>query len=973
MKSGTDKLSIYYEIALRGRMNINLKNLSNNEPINKSITKYEEVMSILKSGKDKLFQFLYLIWSSVSSLLYEYDSLININEIKINEDNLSDLFYLDLLLLANAEISDLEYSFEFIEKINNIQKKYKEEKFKKIILAKIIIDLINNFNGEENINISLKEIRELNENIIMDNLEYFNNNIGKKNEDFFISNKVDKIYSYIFEELIKKNKFQNYNFVESLLKELDCENIFLTYTISECLEKCLNSTDNFINNYKISNIQELFNDNTKLNFYYLLYKYILKNQFYLYQINILDEFRRLIIDSLKTEEQSIKIQKLLNDKSHENINELIIYIINSYTDSKYYYEKSFKLYLNNLNNDDPSFNKSKLSYGKDEEEAINYLNSYEFRYEVNENENNRDKNRENSIYKEYSEKLVKKDEINIEKINNPFIKKSFKRFNEIIKEFDKNIIELQNLYKDNFIIAFKFEKAKEPENRNYEFYNIICKFYITEMKKSFQIKNVLKKGIIKSQAFLYLKRYLKNGLNAISLYRKDSSTSSIYSSSSNPFSISNNYDKCIYYSFFMIKDHLKKENRYEIMTVEKIIFHHPREAERILELKNNYFLSIGIDNDICIYNSKFNYLGYYTDNKNIKDYINDISNRDTIICSNKGVDILKIDETNFLEIKKFINEPSIFFCKMEDNSYILATKKHIRILAQLNQEINKIEKELAGGIQLGKTNAAFTSNSILPKGQDKIYFYDSGCRQVSDGKLPEQYSFTVSNHSMELMPNNKGEKIFLLCGCKKYKEGQKNGIVLIDLNSLEYEFYETDDFEVFCFCPINIVIEKKSLKNDIDKNSHRSVKNYSTNYFLVGGFETDKKKGAVKLFKLNYEDENNNINNDSHNNSTINYSMINKNFQMIEYVQDIIFEEKTIKQLTLVKNDKDYSKNISDYNFTGFQRNISCITQSKKTGKILITCWDGNVYLFSTPNISYYLEEDDNIMKRKNKKKGIIS
>ena len=35
---------------------------------------------------------------------------------------------------------------------------------------------------------------------------------------------------------------------------------------------------------------------------------------------------------------------------------------------------------------------------------------------------------------------------------------------------------------------------------------------------------------------------------------------------------------------------------------------------------------------------------------------------------------------------------------------------------------------------------------------------------------------------------------------------------------------------------------------------------------------------------------------------------------------------------------------------------ISYITQSSKEGQLLVTSWDGNIYLFEYPNISYYLE-----------------
>ena len=44
--------------------------------------------------------------------------------------------------------------------------------------------------------------------------------------------------------------------------------------------------------------------------------------------------------------------------------------------------------------------------------------------------------------------------------------------------------------------------------------------------------------------------------------------------------------------------------------------------------------------------------------------------------------------------------------------------------------------------------------------------------------------------------------------------------------------------------------------------------------------------------------------------------------------------------------------------FKGFQGPINSIIQSKVKGNVLVTCYDGNVYLFTPPNIDYYLEED---------------
>ena len=55
----------------------------------------------------------------------------------------------------------------------------------------------------------------------------------------------------------------------------------------------------------------------------------------------------------------------------------------------------------------------------------------------------------------------------------------------------------------------------------------------------------------------------------------------------------------------------------------------------------------------------------------------------------------------------------------------------------------------------------------------------------------------------EIKNNNK----ILLCACKKYNKDTKNGILLINPNlgdnkRMENEFYETYNFEVYCFCQI---------------------------------------------------------------------------------------------------------------------------------------------------------------------------
>ena len=85
-------------------------------------------------------------------------------------------------------------------------------------------------------------------------------------------------------------------------------------------------------------------------------------------------------------------------------------------------------------------------------------------------------------------------------------------------------------------------------------------------------------------------------------------------------------------------------------------------------------------------------------------------------------------------------------------------------------------------------------------------------------------------------------------------------------------------------------------------------------------------------------------------------------------------EKKNVKKEENKKEEKGKKFNINekrdkinDYHFNGFERNISCITQSKNNGNLFITCWDGNIYIFDPPNIDYYLELD---MEERNKNKS---
>ena len=161
---------------------------------------------------------------------------------------------------------------------------------------------------------------------------------------------------------------------------------------------------------------------------------------------------------------------------------------------------------------------------------------------------------------------------------------------------------------------------------------------------------------------------------------------------------------------------------------------------------------------------------------------------------------------------------------------------------------------------------------------------------------------------------------YLLCACKKYESNKMNGILIVSEQiesniEIKNPFYNTGNFEVFCFCPLSYK-ERQSYKKIFDND-----KLIPSDYFLVGGYDQMKGRGLIKLFKLNQKE--------------------NIEDTTIEFIQDIDIE-----------NTK---------NFKGFKQPISCIIQSKNNGQILVSCWDGNVHLFSCPNIDNIINYEQKI------------
>ena len=671
-------------------------------------------------------------------------------------------------------------------------------------------------------------------------------------------------------------------------------------------------------------------------------------------------------------------KKIENDTYKKKLlSKIIISLIYNYKGNNEYNKEKEKELLDNIENENNEIIKDDKLYKKEKKideiysDIIinlikeNKIDDYENTYNIINQLDLENINITKTMFDELSEAL---------NINEDYIKKY------IIKE----IKDLDNDTIINFYyILFKYILKNSIYIYHIPFLSEIRKNVLKFFKQDTSLNNLLK---------LYKKISDKNNKEKIEYIIKKITDTDYY------------FEKYIY---------KRLNNDLQIIKVLKILSHHERQAEFIKELNNGYLISTGSCDELFLYklNNDNNYeiikdineiqkkkekdklkekekeklkeeekqiikkwilnvnettQKYKKSNKKVTQKSNNKEKIQKnqlmlITCSKLGLKLISINNSKY-SFKKYdidmfknhINTCSFFF-ELKNDNYIFGGEKGVQhiLVSKYNDQtkidiIKETEEAFRCGIKINEDIFAFSSNSILPNGKDILIFYNI---TTNEFKEINGYSFTVCTNNLALMTHRETSSNVLLCGCKQYKKNQKNGILLIELNSYEEQFFDTNDFEVFCFCPISI--------------DH----NY-TNYFLVGGFEKDKNQGLIKLYKIiviEETEEKEEKKETKEKESNINLTL--------EFIENITIDHKKINKFYSIITKKEvknegkgnkskYEINISykevknSYSFSGFNRTISCIIQSKKTGKILITSWDGNVYLFSQPNINHYLEYD---------------
>ena len=481
--------------------------------------------------------------------MFEDEEIININYTK-EKKTLSFYFYLDFLIKDNP-LLNYTYSFNIIKQINDLQKNNNSCVFEQIIISKIIIDLINDYRQNNNdldeieskYKVKINEIEKENKVLINKNINILESNEKIRfeiDDKALLSKKIDMIYIDILISLIKEKKFEDYEYILNIVNQLDLTNINITKNMFDVLSNFLNSDNNYIKCYKIENIQDLKNEKI-INFYYILFKYILKNSIYIYNNNFLYKMKKKVI-KLKPEKIIYELTNLKTDEiSNVKFNkDRIKYVINTFLDSGYYYETwknnapisdekkdNFeftsnpfdKKYKDSNSKDDYMLKESKSKsnipnepieeveelYKKEISYRILFKSSYIF--EVDENGISNFKI--NEPIKDNDDKNLEFNEI--EKIKPPkeneILKNSYYKYLNVFRDFEdtiQNYID-KNKYKNlKIYLDYNLVLNEKVKNNLYNI-NLIYKIINKKKYKSFKDTNILNfDSIDKGEGFLYL-------------------------------------------------------------------------------------------------------------------------------------------------------------------------------------------------------------------------------------------------------------------------------------------------------------------------------------------------------------------------------------------------------------------------------------------------------------------------------------
>ena len=928
---------------IKPNLNNKYNKLYEYDSINKIIINSNEFDVILKIKEPKIIKFLYFNKFNIHNKLINIDDIIDFN---LNNLNIYFYFYLLLLILVNDTNNNYFFSIKFIKYFDDQIIRNKNAHYKILISAKIIIELINYYEKKNGENQELTKIKNYNMKIINNNISIFKDMDLEWKQEEFITKNIEDIYIDIIEKiLIKENNFKNYDYLDSIVNQLDLLNIDLTKTMFDKLNNILNNNKEYIQKYIILEKKDLNNEN-KIYFYYIILKYILKNIFYIYQIPFLNRTKQFLINLSKNDKD---INEISNYLKNNNINDKIVFIIKKIIDSEDDYNKFIlnSNYSKQINGIDYN-NYFELDDSYNEEKKTENLKSLTLpskpiikKYldlEFIHNSNIICKILSDSSILFNIEKLDKKYKCEIQFENGKINYKNFKKYYKIKQNFNNEILNLLFLNYLNFIIFLKTIKkiaknmAKDlklkivlkiktiKEESGNDLDNICCE-YILKSPNLFDIK----KNNYKDNNILIDKKYDNFNLllnDIIDIIYNDIPIKEKQNLSNISNIDYNNYSTTIN----SINEMNIKYSKYKIIRFLEIIGENNKPFEYVKELNNTKFIIAGTEDKLIRYDNSYN-----NEKKinfpNCKYYgFCELEKDKILFYSNNILKLYSLENLKEMkgEIKNISNIIFKNIIQIKRDKFIICSENNILQMKNLTNNNQQKFKEIykkayRGAIKINNNHYAFTSNRILSNGEDEIIIFNKISKKFTEIK---GYSFLLSKNNLSIISipdkynKTKNDKL-LFCACKKYFNSQKNGILLLKLKIIDnsisetYKIFDsTGNFEVHCFC--NIFKVNNNNKTD---NMKKEIEN--TEYILIGGYDINKRKGLIKLYKIIYNEDIERI--------------------KIEYIQDI-------------QIGKDI-KNINSKSFKGFKKPITCIKQSEENENLLISSFDGNIYLFSQPNL----------------------
>ena len=868
------------------------------------VTNYSEIGMLLEQKNGQFLKLFYFNRENINEVLYEANEIISID---INQTKkLSDLFYLDLLIKENENVVNYIFPKETFISLSDELLSIKRSP-KKIILAKIIYDLIESFEGFGNYdekfnesklinlrNLCLKEIKDE-----IENDKIFWNDVDIDN---ILIMSIDELYAKIIIKVFQSDFF-SYENALNILDDLELEDI----TINENIyKKLINFLNNDQNNKIIETIDDFVNEQ-KINYYYMLLKYIFKTPLYIYQSTFLLKARQLLISIIHN--NLYTFISLISELTTDN-KEKLDFIIKVLSDSDYYYDIYTKMknnrIINNIINDKRLKNSFPLiqilldlkvdEITFNENEINNMLKKWEFFKSII-----KEKKFRKLRFKE-RKKLFSflKDKNNKTVLLNIFTKEQYDSFqrldiNQSEESLDENPINNNNcsVQVDN---SNKIQENLEEENidelneqnvKREEVTSMIIQSYTIKDDKELESEPPTEAINFKYNN-IDLNKFRKSNKYKVIEYNKALETNETFSNSYF------NYTKNLSKGHYLIAGNTRRVLLYNSFFERKLEIHLYSRPQNIYEIEDKN------DNEgiIRLFACCRDVLVLILINLENYSYQEIIKSQENYISYNSYYDLTK---------DYFINGIKGGFLFKEN---------------RINYKINKIfEVNYINGINIKEKIFAFSSNDLVPNGENKLIIYDFNTNETL--KEIKNYSFQISNSGLHLINLEKINSInldrqILFCSCSPDLKNEKNGFLFVDINSEKKEFvecfYDTKEFEPHCFCHISIVENNNSIDDVISKEENIDIK--ETEYFLVGGFDPMKRIGCIKLYKIAYNERNDKIN--------------------IKYLLDIETEEVD--------------------NYMGFDTDVTCISQSKITGNLLITCLDGNVYLFKPINLQLFLK-----------------